>query len=112
MTIWSEAPQSVITIAQELIAKYHPELQSCNIGFLFRDTNGKSRGKPVMSHSQKVPASLKPYLDYDFIVWVSEEAWKELLTGQQTALIDHELCHCTTDGDDVPTLRGHDVEEI
>ena len=112
MAIWSEAPIEVIHMAQELIDKYHHDLQSINIGFVFRDRNGTNRGRATLAACQKVPAQLKPYLDYDFIIWISEQAWTVFSDKQRRALVDHELCHARTDEDEQPVLIGHDIEEF
>ena len=112
MAIWSEAPIEVIHMAQELIDKHHPDLKSANIGFVFRDVNGTSRNRAVLATCQKVQASLKPYLQFDFIIWISEEAWTVFSDKQRHALIDHELCHARTDEDEQPVLIGHDIEEF
>jgi hypothetical protein len=111
MTVWSEAPQSVVNIAQEVIEKYHPDLKGAVIGFLFRDKDGSSMGKAVWGKAKKVSDELRPYLDYDFIIWISEETWIRLTEDQQTAVIDHELCHITkVDGE--AKMRAHDIEEF
>jgi predicted metallopeptidase len=110
-TEWSEAEKSVINIAEELIDKIHCHLQGYNIGFLFRSEAAVSKGRVVYAQVQLVPAKLKPLLDYDVIIWVSEEDWNRMPLAHRKALIDHELCHIRK-GDNGLTLVGHDVEEF
>jgi hypothetical protein len=111
MTVWSEAPQSVIHIAQELIEKYHPWLKEANIGFICRDKAAKSKGLYVFAQASKVPDKLKVVLDYDFLVWVSLEDWEDMVSETKEALIDHELSHCA--GHPYAwRIRGHDFEDF
>jgi hypothetical protein len=98
-------------MANEIVEKYHPDLKEANIGFLFRDETQVSQGKEVLGKASKVPDRLKPYLDYDFIIWIDESAWIKLMDHQRKALIDHELCHCTLD-EGAAKMVHHDIEEF
>jgi hypothetical protein len=112
---WQEASADVIAIARDLIEQYHPTLRQASIGFLFRDKPGKSQGREVCANAQKVPESLKPFLDYDFIIWVARKYWEGGAYGEgwKLALIDHVLCHCRIDPDkEVPYIVGHDFEDF
>ena len=64
----------------------------------------------VLGQASTVPAKMKAYLDYDFIIWIAEKEF-ERYTEARTALIDHELCHCIG-FEDKWKIRGHDVEEF
>lgn len=44
---WSEAPASVIEIAQDLIAHYHISLLEARIGFIFRKEATRSQGRII-----------------------------------------------------------------
>lgn len=53
--------------------------------------------------------------DY-FVIEIAQEAWRFLSDTQKIALVDHELCHLTTDyndaGERVLAIAPHDVEEF
>jgi len=108
---WVEAPNSVVLLVQELVNSYHPDLKDARIGLIFRETASISKGVPVIGHAQKPPEIMKVYLDYDFIIWLADNAYSDLDENQRKALIDHQLCHCTMI-DGVPGTMGHDVEEF
>ncbi len=112
MTIWSEVSTKVLEIAKDLIQKYHPDLKEARVAFVFRDKASKSANKMVLGKASKISDKLKAAgLDYDFLIWLAEEEYSELLPEQQRALIDHELCHCSF-LDQVPEMRHHDIEEF
>ena len=108
---WVEAPNSVVLLVQELVNSYHPDLKDARIGLIFRETASISKGVPVIGHVQKTPEIMKVYLDYDFIIWLADDAYSDLDENQRKALIDHQLCHCTMI-EGVPCTVGHDVEEF
>jgi hypothetical protein len=111
-TKWSEASTEVISIAQQIIKKYHDDLAKASIGFLFREDAQVSGDKLVLGKASKVPDRLKPFLDYDFLIWLSQEDYVKFDNKQREALIDHELCHCTMNEEDMPKMRHHDIEEF
>lgn len=107
----TEASSEVIHIAEDLIQQHHPWLKDANIGFVFQDPAPKSSGRVILGKAQKVPTLMKVFLDYDFIITLSEDEYNTLSTERRVALIDHELCHCIG----LPgewRLRGHDFEEF
>ena len=108
---WAEADQSVIDMAAELIHKHHPWLQTANIGFLFRKEAPLSKGRYTLGRAQKVTDKLRPFMDYDFLIWVAKDQWDRFTTDRRLALLDHELCHCAW-GDNGWTMRPHDIEEF
>jgi len=113
MTEWIEATLDVVSTATKLIRDYHPDLDEANVGFLFRDKAQKSGDRVVLGKASKVQDRLKPFLDYDFIIWIAQDVWEgELSMAQREALVDHELCHCTMDDNGKPKLKHHDIEEF
>lgn len=110
--IWERASLEVIDIAERLIDNYHQRLHAVRIGFLFRESASLSKGMLVLGGAQLVPARLKPYMDYDFMIWLALEEFNHLESEQREALIDHQLCHCGVDEDDKLYLVGHNVEEF
>ncbi len=112
MTTWTKASPDLLAMAGRLIETNHHKLLDAKIGFLFRDTAGSSQGKETLGKAQKVPDRLKPYLNLDFMIWISEEDWNSLPATSREALLDHELSHCTFDENDNPKIVGHDIEEF
>jgi len=108
---WSEAPQSIIHAAEELIRQYHPWLNEARIAFVMR-SEAQKKGH-VLGQASKVPEKMQPYLEYDFLIWLSEKDVAGMANSEIEALIDHELCHCAknlaTDG---WKLREHDIQEF
>ncbi|HZW02797.1 MAG TPA: putative metallopeptidase [Anaerolineaceae bacterium] len=108
---WEEAPSSVIRIAEELIEKHHPWLQSAKIVFVMRSEAQKTAGRYVISNTAKIPAKLQPVLDGDFLIWLSQQDYDQMSSAQREAAIDHELCHIKLGGDGL-TLRRPDIIEF
>lgn len=94
MTSYFEASNEVVTIAEGLIELYHPHLMDARIGFLFRDEAATSKGKKVYATARKPPGWMTVFNDYDFIIEIAEDTWKDLTVPRRKALIDHELSHC------------------
>jgi predicted metallopeptidase len=108
---WDEASQEVIHIAEDLISQYHPWLKPLNICFVFRKEAQKSKGKQVLGQVSKVPDKFHPFMEYDYMIWLAREEFEAMDLSDQTALIDHELCHIKLH-DGAYTLVGHDFEEF
>jgi hypothetical protein len=110
---WSEAPQSVIHTAEEIIRQFHPWLNDARIAFVMRSEAQKRGPRMILGQTSKVPEKMHPYLEYDFLIWLSEKDYEGMSDAQREALIDHELCHCAknlvTDG---WKLREHDIQEF
>ena len=102
---WSEASSEVIHIAERLIKNItrtccKPTSASCS--------GAKRRSRRVrfvFAQASTVPAKMKAYMDYDFIIWIAEKEFERMYTGARTALIDHELCHCIGFEDRVENSR-------
>lgn len=110
---WLQVDQEVLDIAKQVIEDHMPELQDASIGFLFRETGPVSNGRVTMGMAKKVDAQYQALgLDYDFIIWLAQDIYYSLNELQRTALIHHELCHCSFDDDDKPKMVKHDFEEF
>lgn len=110
---WSEAPDEVIELAEEIIAKHHEALQEARIGFLMRSEAPVRNGVVVLGQASVVSAKEQVHIPYDFLIWLAGDEWERLSLHQQRALIDHELSHCAWDSNkEKGSLRGHDVEEF
>ena len=106
---WSEVTSEVIHIAESLIHDHFPFLKQARILFLFRKEAQKTEGKNVIGHCEKVSEKLQVHLEYDFLIWLSEEDYADFSMAQREALIDHELMHCSI-GENGWTTRPHDFE--
>ena len=113
MTIeYSEAPQSILSLAQKLIEDHHPNLQEANIAFVMRSEAQQGANGKVVAHTTRVKADIRVYADYDFLVWIAEDAWQRLTDKQRSAVIDHELCHMGGNVDTGWSIRPHDINEF
>lgn len=112
MTEWTKASPAVLEMAERLINKSHHHLRGARMGFMFRDSAGSSQGKMVLGKAMKISGSLEPYIELDFLIWLSEQDWHPMDQARREALLDHELCHCGGDGDEGYKIRPHDVEEF
>ena len=83
---------------RELVSKNHGSLIVAvrEILIMFRSTAQKRGGEPVMGTASKVTAREKGMAqeDYEFVLILAEDVWKELTHRQQEALLDHLLSHC------------------
>lgn len=118
---------AVERIAEKLIRNHHTDLTDVEIRYVFRSATAKTNGKAVWGKARKM-SGLTAYLAHDpveapggdddfFVVEISEPVWTILDDAQRTALVDHELCHCTTEIDEKTDelklkLRPHDLEEF
>lgn len=127
-TTFRPAP-AVERIAADLIAKHHPTLDDVRIEYVFLSDTPRSKGKDVWGRARKI-SGLNAYLaqedqpteaasgDVDFfVIEIAEPVWVILDSGQRVALVDHELCHCTTvhdedTGDLTLKIVAHDLEEF
>lgn len=128
MTVYSAAPQ-VERIAEKLIAAHHRHLATVPIRYVWRDKAARSKGNVVLGKARKVTglgAHLVHLVRDDeppdevefFVIEIAHDTWQDLTEAQQTALVDHELCHLGVeipergDKDRNLVVRGHDLEEF
>jgi predicted metallopeptidase len=111
---WSEVSTEVLDRAERIIRIYHSEFMGhISIAFVFRSEAAYSGGMTILAKCAKVQPKLRPYLDYDIIIWIAEDEYEKLSSEQRDALIDHELCHIKYNiSDEKIFLRGHDFEEF
>lgn len=110
---WTEASSSVIKFAENLIENFHPILKEARIAFVFREKAQKQGERYILGQCTKVPEKFQPYLEYDYIIWLSEEDYAEMDDLRREALIDHELCHCKFSGQTGTWgIRPHDIQEF
>ena len=106
-----KASDEVVKIAEHMINLYHEHLMDARIGLLFRDEAPVTDGRITLGMAKKIGEDMKPYVPYEFVIWVAGDYWPRLTEKQKQALIDHELCHCSMMGGKV-SMRKHDVEEF
>lgn len=106
--------ETVAEVAKKLIAKYHHELATANIIYLFRSKSSKAAGKPVPGQVKKASPTdrhiSRSYFqgvgkednsgesgdgEADFIITVALDVWNELQPSQRLALVDHLLTRCS-----------------
>jgi hypothetical protein len=113
MAIWTEAPPEVISIAEEMIRKYHPRLAGARIAFVMRDKATKSQGRRICGEASKISAKMQTLIHYHFMIWLAEDFWSEITHAQRLALVDHELSHCRwNEWEETAEIVGHDIEEF
>lgn len=107
-------------LGADLIAQHHSHLKTANIAYLMKTAPEDSAGPkppsrlgkhPKMASVRTVPPLYRALCPYDFIVDVHEVYWDVLDLEQQSALMDHELSHCATDGKGW-YVKDHDIEEF
>lgn len=115
--IAQDEPGSPFQIGGEVIPKFHTDIASAKVCYLFRSKAGKNGSKVTLATASKVSGRLKALVGYDFIVEVAYDEWQNLNDMQRHALIDHELCHCGGEEDEQTGdmkwfLAPHDLEEF
>lgn len=103
--------------AKQLIPKYHSHLATAKICYLFRTKAKTSGPKVILGQASRMNTRIKAIADFDFIIEIGYDEWKELNASQKTALIDHELCHCGGEEDENTgemkwRILPHDLEEF
>jgi len=111
----------------ELKAAYHPHLEEAKIVLAWRYGWREDRDGHLILATARRASDLDNQLHgWDFIVELNSEAWHAagFDRRQMSALLDHELSHCSVQIDDsgepvedergrpVWRLRKHDVEEF
>ena len=108
---YRKASDEVVRIAEYAISMWHEELGEARIGLLFRDEAPVTDGRITLGAAKKVSDDMKPYMPYDFVIWVAGDYWGRLDEKQKQSLIDHELCHCSMLGGKI-AMRQHDINEF
>jgi len=100
-----EASDHTYEIMRDLIKQYHPDLASVDkeIAIVMREKAGKSGGQVVLGKTKKAPGLLGVLgpVDYKFIIELAGDEWNNLTDKQRVALMDHHLCACSVDIDEV-----------
>lgn len=118
---YTPAPE-VQAIADKLIDKYHDHLRRVRIKYVFVTELVKSRGRYIWGKARKI-SGLNAWLATPedersdepnpfFVMEIILPWWNRLEPKARIALVDHELCHFSTDDEDKPLLLPHDLEEF
>jgi len=109
----------------EIRAEHHFDVAEAKIALAWRKgTKPNADGKIVLGRCVKASDLQRELIDYDFVIVLNKEFWKdpEFSREKKLALLDHELCHAAraVDSDGAPMIdsknrpvwrvRGHDVE--
>ena len=108
-----------------LIDKFHEHLQTAKIVLVWQaDMKPDTDGRIVLGTCRRRSDLDRELGDVDFVIALNKDAWGTLKENQQTAVLDHELCHAQVARDkeggmkryakDRPIwrLRKHDLEEF
>jgi len=99
------AADEVTKALEELIVNHHPDLImiSDQIAVVFRETAAKSGGEVVLGSTKTVAAmtNLLAGKDWKFIIELAGDEWVNLTDRQKEALLDHHLCACSADQDEI-----------
>lgn len=110
---WVKVDNEVIELAKKVIEKWHPDLEEASIAFIFRTEAPKNGNMVVYGTASRIkPEHQLLGLDHDFLIWLAQDKWYTLTDAQKVALIDHELCHCSFNEKDKPTMVDHDIQEF
>ena len=72
----------------------HDDLSGCNIALAYRKaTKADADGRMVLGKCVKVSDLQKEFAQFDFIIVLNMESWRDFSDAQKLALMDHELCH-------------------
>jgi hypothetical protein len=104
MEFWV-AGKEIMELAEELVAKYHSEIATASMIFLYRD-----KASPAEIESgqvaivKRVTGVWNTLTEKDYVILVTYNLWNELSTIEQTAMLDSALESCIVkkdkDGED------------
>ncbi len=113
---WTDASDTIGSIAGGLIPNYHPHLANARMLYLFVSDAGKKGGHELFGRARRVSGFLEWVLNMDFILEISTPKWNELEADARTALVDHLLERCLgeedEDGSFKWSLREPEVQEF
>lgn len=114
MPNYREADEELLTLAQEIIARWHSHLQQARIGFVYQDTASTRKGRQILASVRLINAHLQAAgLPFDYLVTVAKDEWNQSDHERRVTILDHEFCHCAFDREKwVWTTRDHDIQEF
>lgn len=121
MEFWT-AGKEITDLAEELIGKYHTEIATASMVFLYRD-----KASPAEIESgqvaivKRVTGVWNTLTEKDYVFLITYELWNELSSVEQTAMLDSALESCVVkkdkdgedkigdDGNPEWALKPHDI---
>lgn len=97
--------------AQDLLARYHPEVVTANFAYIFKDKPSPTElDAGIVAVAKKVSPMYKMLTeDLDFVIVICKAMWDELSPSEQTAHLDSALCSCTARLDDSGDFKVDDA---
>lgn len=90
----------------------HPDLAGAVIFCVFEERSAPQQGRVSLGKAKRQGPVDRLLTGADFVIQLNKEEWEKLTLDQKRALLDHELCHCTSDDEGNWKKRPHDVEEF
>lgn len=104
MSMWL-AGEAVMKTVEKLIVDNHSDLITISdqIAVVFREKAAKQGGEVVLGKTKTVGAmtNVLSGKDWKFIIELAGDEWVNLTDQQKEALLDHQLCACGVDEDEV-----------
>lgn len=121
MSRYSEAPQEVIDLINNVIDEHFPNLVNCNIKVLIDSKKRKSKGAYTFASIKKMNPKEK-YLSsdnfvtegYDYLMLIDGNIFNSITEEDKIRIIRHELRHIYLDLDakDPCKVVDHDVNDF
>ncbi|MCK8824714.1 putative metallopeptidase [Fuchsiella alkaliacetigena] len=87
-----EGAESIEAVANRVIKKHHEKLANIKIGYQFRGTARKSKGRTILAEASKIPGKLQNFINLDLIITVAEDKWAAAEDNRiREAIIDDVL---------------------
>jgi hypothetical protein len=104
MEVWV-VEDDIMESVRELIANHHPDLVPVEkeIAVVYREKAAKAGDVVQLGKARKAPPLLGVLTDtkWKFVLEIAHDEWQNLNNKQRLALLDHLLCSCRTDEDEV-----------
>jgi hypothetical protein len=118
-------PLDPYAILDALVSDHHTDLAQAKIAVAWQlDVKADRDGHMLLGRCRKATDLDREFREFDLVIMLNAQAWKELEPKQRLALVDHELCHATVatdkNGENIADerdrlcyrLKRHDLEEF
>jgi hypothetical protein len=118
-------PLEPYAILDGQVSSNHSDLAQARIALAWMlDVKADRDGHLTLGRCKKATDLDREFREFDLVILLNAQAWKELEPKQRVALMDHELCHATVaedkNGDPIKDerdrlcyrIRKHDIEEF
>jgi hypothetical protein len=117
MSEYYQADATIIKMAEELIANFHPEVSDASFGFFIKAKTSKNdveRG--IVCSAKKVSPLYNVITGLDFIIILSGDLWLPLSETEKKIKLDSSLTCCAVkmneEGDEKLTEDGRPIYEL